>query len=206
MIELLDGSGKVWKGIIDSICPDSVSVAHLELIPPSNSSKRMVLVQSLCKADKLEWILQKVTELGIAEIRLLEAKRSVVKLPQEKMKNKMERWRKIILGATKQSRRSTLPFLHPPALCEAICKSLETDLKLLLSESAEGTILKSFLRSSQWSSVAFCIGPEGGWTAQEEETFVHFGFTPVSLGCNILRTETAAIVATAILMYELEND
>lgn len=205
LIELLDGTGRVWKGIIDDICPDSVSVDHLKLLLTPSNTKRIVLIQSLCKADKLEWIFQKVTELGVAEIHLLEAKRSVVKLPQEKMKSKMERWQKIILGATKQSRRSSLPLLHPPAPCEAICKSLETDVRLLLSESAGETPLKPFLRSSKWSSAAFCIGPEGGWTAQEQETFTRFGFTPVSLGSNILRTETAAIVAAAILMYESEN-
>jgi 16S rRNA (uracil1498-N3)-methyltransferase len=152
----------------------------------------------------LEWILQKTTELGISEIRLLAAEHSVLKIPPEKVQAKLERWNKIILGAAKQCRRSTLPHLYPPGNCASLCQSLEADLKLVLSEDEKQLTLKTLLRRSTPCSVAFCVGPEGGWSLAESEMILRCAIEPVSLGPNILRTETAAIVTTAILKYELD--
>jgi 16S rRNA (uracil1498-N3)-methyltransferase len=205
-IELMDGSGKVWRGSIADINPSSVEVTNLSLLtseqPPA---KRVILIQSLCKADKFEWILQKTTELGVVDIFVLIAERSVVKLPKDKITNKLERWKKIITGAAKQSRRSTIPALHSPADCTSFCQTFQADLKLVLSENEKEAGLKNLLRRAHWSSVAFCVGPEGGWTNHEEEVFALHGFMPVSLGPGILRTETAAIATMAILNYELED-
>jgi 16S rRNA (uracil1498-N3)-methyltransferase len=205
-IELMDGSGKVWKGAIANINPGLVEVTNLSLLaseqPPS---KKVILIQSLCKADKFEWSLQKSTELGVAEIFLLNAERSVVKLPKDKITDKLDRWKKIITGAAKQSRRSTIPGLHAPADCATFCQTFRADLKLILSENEKEVGLKDILRGAHWSSVAFCVGPEGGWTNDEEEVFALHGFTSVSLGPGILRTETAAIATIAILNYELED-
>ena len=206
LIELMDGSGRVWKGAIAEINPDSVEVTKLSLLTPEQPlSKRVILIQSLCKGEKLEWILQKATELGVAEIYLLNAERSVVKLPKDKITDKLDRWKKIIIGAAKQSCRSTIPGLHAPADCVRLCQALEANLKLLLSENEKEVGLKNIIRGARWRSVAFCIGPEGGWTDHEREVFARHGFTPVSLGSSILRTETAAIATTAILNYELDD-
>jgi 16S rRNA (uracil1498-N3)-methyltransferase len=205
-IELTDGSGSAWRGQVAGIDNASVTIRDLVELPrQDDSGVRLILVQSLCKADKLEWILQKTTELGISEIRLLAADRSVLKVPKEKVQGKLERWNKIVLGAAKQSRRSTLPHLHPPSSCETIFQSLEVDLKLVLAEDERQLSLKTILRRSTPCSVAFFVGPEGGWTAAESEMFLCYTVEPVTLGPNILRTETAAIVTTAILKYELEN-
>jgi|RhiMetdeSRZDD1v2_1073273.scaffolds.fasta_scaffold08459_9 16S rRNA (uracil1498-N3)-methyltransferase len=205
-IELIDGSGSAWRGQVAEIDSTSVIIRDLIELPRSDASpNRLILVQSLCKSDKLEWILQKVTELGISEIRLLAADRSVLKIPEGKIQAKLERWNKIVLGAAKQCRRSTLPHLHAPDKCAAICQSIEADLKMVLSEDETQSTLKTLLKRSSPRSVAFCIGPEGGWTTPESEIFSHHGIQPVTLGPSILRTETAAIVTTAILKYELEN-
>lgn len=205
-IELIDGSGNAWRGQVAEIDSASVTIRDLVELPRSDASAtRLILVQSLCKSDKLEWILQKTTELGISEICLLAADRSVLKIPKEKVQAKLERWNKIILSAAKQCRRSTLPRLHPPDKCAAICQSMTADLRLLLSEDEKQSSLKTLLRQSSPRSVAFWVGPEGGWTTAESEVFSRSGVQPVTLGSNILRTETAAIVTTAILRYELEN-
>ncbi len=205
IVELIDGSGKAWRGVVRQVFADRVVLEKLELLQGDSLSVRVGLVQSLCKADKLEWILQKTTELGASDIYLLEADRSVMKVAKDKIENKMDRWQKIILAAAKQSRRSILPVLHPPAKAAAVSEAAQADLRIILSENERSSTLKNILRESGWKSAVFCIGPEGGWTNREEEIFSKAGFRPASLGSAILRTETAAIVATALLKYELEN-
>ncbi|MCI0418139.1 MAG: 16S rRNA (uracil(1498)-N(3))-methyltransferase [Acidobacteria bacterium] len=205
VVELIDGTGQIWRAVVDCHSAGGVEFSEVELLAASSPSARLGLIQSLCKADKLEWILEKCTELGIDEIYLLEAARSVVKIPKERLAGKMERWQKIILAAVKQSRRRTLPVLHPPSPLPLLCRALPDGLKLMLSESEREASLKSVVRSSPWQSAVFCIGPEGGWTVQEHETLMQSGFQAASLGSGILRTETAAIVAAAILQYEREE-
>lgn len=204
-LELIDGKGAVWQGLISSIEAGTIRLTRLEMMKQHESSAtRLILAQSLCKADKLEWILQKAAELGADEIFLLAAERCVVKITQDKLAHKMERWEKIILAAAKQCRRSSLPCLHPPLTCRDFLQQDLAEVKLLLSEHG-GMSLKSLLRKPHISSVIFTIGPEGGWTRQEEEAFQKAGFEPTGLGANILRTETAAIAALAIIQYELNS-
>lgn len=205
VVELIDGSGKAWRGIVSQIFADRVELQKLELLQDKSSSVRIGLIQSLCKADKLEWILQKATELGASDIYLLEADRSVMKVAKDKIETKMDRWQKIVLAAAKQSRRSVLPVLHPPAKAAVVSEIAQVELGIILSENERSFTLKSILRESGVKSAVFCIGPEGGWTHREEEIFAKAGFRSASLGPTILRTETAAIVAIALLRYELEN-
>ena len=207
-VELIDGKGGAWRGKVAEIrtAPLAVTINQLTELPRNeDATLRLTLIQSLCKTDKLEWILEKTTELGISEIRLLAADRSVLKLPEHKIEAKLERWNKIIVGAAKQSRRSTLPLLFPPANCVTICRALKAELKLVFSTDDSRSALKDRLRQTTCRSAAFCVGPEGGWTPAERETFLRCELEPVTLGLNILRTETAAIVGTAILKYELES-
>ncbi len=202
VVELMDGSGRVWRAVVDQCSEGGVELFKVEPLETFSAAARLGLIQSLCRADKLEWILEKCTEIGIADIYLLEATRSVVRIPKERLEAKMERWQKIILAAVKQSRRSTLPVLHPPASLPLLCRDLPSGLKLLLSENERGASLKSIIRSATWDHAIFCIGPEGGWTQQEHQELVASGFQPATLGPQILRTETAALVVAAILRYE----
>jgi 16S rRNA (uracil1498-N3)-methyltransferase len=153
----------------------------------------------------LEWVLEKCTEIGIDDIYLLEASRSVVRIPRERLDAKMSRWQKIILAAAKQSRRSTLPELHPPSSLSFLCRELPLGLKILLSENERGTSLRSLLRAAPWQQAIFCIGLKVGWTEAEQQELVASGFQSASLGSQILRTETAALVVAAILKYEREE-
>jgi len=204
-VELIDGSGRIWQAVVGQCSAAVVELTEVELLETASAAPHLGLIQSLCKADKLEWILEKCTELGIDEIYLLEAARSVVRVPKERLEAKMERWQRIILGAVKQSRRGTLPMLYPPSSLQVLCRNLAPGLKLLLSESKDVPSLKSILRSSTWTHAIICIGPEGGWTGQEHQELVQSGFQPASLGPQILRTETAALVVTALLKYEQEE-
>jgi len=205
IVELIDGSGCVWRAVVDKCTDSGVDLCKVELLETPTAAARLGLIQSLCKADKLEWILEKCTEIGIDDIYLLEAARSVVRIPRERLDSKMNRWEKIILAAAKQSRRSTLPVLHPPSSLSFLCRELPAGLKILLSENERCTGLKSILRSATWQQAVFCIGPEGGWTEAEHREFVDSGFQSASLGSQILRTETAALVVAALLKYEREE-
>jgi len=205
IVELIDGSGRVWRAVVDKCTDSGVDLCKVELLETPAAAARLGLIQSLCKADKLEWILEKCTEIGIDDIYLLEAARSVVRIPRERLDSKMNRWEKIILAAAKQSRRSTLPVLHPPSSLSLLCRELPPGLKILLSENERCTGLKSILRSATWQQAVFCIGPEGGWTEAEHRELVDSGFQSASLGSQILRTETAALVVAAILKYEREE-
>ena len=206
IVELIDGSGQVWKGTVARVDIDSrqVDLTDVELLVSASPRPVQIrLMQSLCRTEKLEWILQKSAELGVAEIHLLSAERSVLRIPAEKMESRMTRWRKILLAATKQSRRSTVPTLHAPVKVAAL-PPIQADLKLLMSESERDSTLKNILRESARSSAVLALGPEGGWTRLEVDAFVSGGFQPVTLGSAVLRAETAAIVSVAILQYELD--
>jgi len=205
IVELIDGSGRVWRAVVNKCEESSVDLCKVELLETPAATARLGLIQSLCKADRLEWILEKCTEIGIDDIYLLEAARSIARIPRERFDSKMSRWEKIILAAAKQSRRSTLPVLHPPSSLSFLCRELPPGLKILLSENQRATGLRSILRSATWQHAVFCIGPEGGWTEAEHRELVGSGFRPASLGHQILRTETAALVAAAILKYEREE-
>jgi 16S rRNA (uracil1498-N3)-methyltransferase len=202
---LIDGSGCVWGAVVARCSAEEVELSDVTPLEASSAGPRLGLIQSLCKADKLEWILEKCTEIGIDDIYLLEAARCVVRVPKERLEAKMKRWQKIILGAVKQSRRITIPMLHPPSSLQVLCRAMDPGLKLILSENRDVASLKSILRSSTWAHAIFCIGPEGGWTEQEHQELVQSGFQPASLGPQILRTETAALVVAALLKYEWEK-
>ena len=203
-VELIDGSGGLWSARVGEIVGNRVRLVEVSLLAETvEPDVRLTLIQALCKSDRLTWILQKATELEVSEIYLVQGNRSVVRISQDRRRAKLDRWRTILANAAKQCRRSTIPILHPPLACREVCETVESDLKLLLQASPRAMPLKKLLRGKPWPSVAFAVGPEGGWTDGECETFLHSGFQPVRLGHSILRTETAATVAAALLRYEL---
>ncbi len=203
-VELIDGKGELWSGRVGQILRDRVELVDVALVSTAAQPRvTITLIQALCKSDRLTWILQKATELEISEIYLVQGRRSVVTISEQRREAKLGRWRTILTNAAKQSRRTTIPILHPPAEFREICGALTSDLKLLLHADSQAMALKSLLRGKSWRSVAFAVGPEGGWTAEECNAFQHAGFQAVSLGHSTLRTETAAIVTAALLRYEL---
>ncbi len=203
-VELIDGRGCLWSARVGEISGTRVRLVDVSLLSEAAEPEvRLTLIQALCKSDRLSWILQKATELEVGEIYLVQARRSVVRISQDRGRGKLERWRTILVNAAKQCRRSTLPKLHPPLECLEVCEAVESDLKLLLQESPQAMSLKKLLRGKSWPSVAFAVGPEGGWTGEEREAFLRSGFQAVRLGRSTLRTETAATVAAALLRYEL---
>ena len=203
-VELIDGMGRLWSARVGAILGDRVRLVEVALLSETAAPEvRLTLIQALCKSDRLAWILQKATELEVSEIYLVRARRSVVRISRDRQPAKLERWKTILVNAAKQCRRSTIPTLHPPLDCREVCETVESALKLLLQASPRAMPLKKLLQGESWKSVAFAVGPEGGWTDEESQTFLRSGFQPAELGSGTLRTETAATVAAALLRYEL---
>lgn len=226
LYELSDGR-TVWLARIERVEKDSVRFALVERIPAREPALRSALLLSLVKFDRFEWALEKATELGVAEIIPLAAARSEKALLAAAGK-RAERWRRILLESSQQSRRLRVPTLHPaarPAIAFAEAGA-RLAMPVILSERPEAPVLRTvfsspgvlFKRSARLDSVgcktedsfasesmsaALAIGPEGGWTDEELDTARVAGFSEASLGENILRTETAVIAALAIIHYAL---
>ena len=156
---------------------------------------------SIFKFDRLEWALEKLTELGVSHIVPMIAQRTEEHLAKAAAR-RVERWRKIAREASQQARRIAPPEIAEPlALKKAVAQ--EQGRRIVLSESEETVFLKSALADCK-PPLAMAFGPEGGWSEPELQLFEAVGWKPASLGHTILRAETAAIAAVAVAMAELE--
>ena len=169
---------------------------------------RVTFFQGLPKADKMEFIVQKLVELGAYRIVPVALKRSVVHLDEKKAKARQARWQSIAEAAAKQSKRRIVPEVG--AVCtlkEALEQTKQMDLKLIPYELSEGMMRtrKLIESAAPGQEIGVFIGPEGGFEEAEVELAMQSGFMPVTLGKRILRTETAGLTVMAWLMYQLED-
>jgi 16S rRNA (uracil1498-N3)-methyltransferase len=155
---------------------------------------------SIFKFDRMEWALEKLTELGVSRIIPVIAERSGHHLVKAAA-TRLPRWRKIVHESAQQSRRVATPEIADPAKLKAFVGSVN-DHRIVLSETEKSASLKSALAGCS-PPVALAFGPEGGWTADEVQMFHNDGWKPASLGSTILRAETAAIAAVAVVFAEL---
>ena len=204
LYELSDGSS-VWLARIETLGRDRVEFQLLEQLPANIPQLRTTLLLSVVKFDAFEWALEKATELGVTRIVPLAASRSEKALLSAAAK-RAERWKKILLESSQQSRRVQLPALEPLAKPEAIFASQTDGVRILLSESAEAKPLRETLSGIHATSAALAIGPEGGWTDAEFAAARACSFHEASLGKLILRTETAVVASLAALNFALSSD
>jgi len=162
----------------------------------------ITLLLAIFKFDRMEWAIEKCTELGVSRIVPLVARRTDAHLAASAAK-RVERWERMVRQAAEQSRRAMPPeVLLPLKLKEAVALTAST--RILLAEAEQQVTLKDALQSrSPSSDLLLAVGPEGGWTEEEVALFSQAGWTSASLGNTILRAETAAIAATAIALSEL---
>ena len=205
--DIASGSA-VFRGKIISLSQGRV---EFELGRQIKSARavRITLLISIFKFDRMEWAIEKCTELGVEKIIPVIARRSEAGLSTA-AKKRAERWRRIALQAAEQSRRAAPPEISDPLkLKDAL--ALAHGVRIVLSEVEQQTSLKCALTAQFGSEaakkenpiVALAIGPVGGWTEDELETFGAQGWLSVSIGDTILRSETAVIAATAIVLSEL---
>jgi 16S rRNA (uracil1498-N3)-methyltransferase len=191
----------VRKSRITSIAESRVEFELGEEVPAAPAAK-ITLALAVFKFDRMEWAIEKCTELGVAHIVPVIAQRTDAHLAAATIK-RMERWRRIARQAAEQSRRAAPPEIAAPVeLPEAL--GLPGDVRIVLAESEEKAVLRDVLESlPQEAEVVLAVGPEGGWTIDELQSFQQAGWTSASLGRTVLRAETAAIAATAIATAEL---
>jgi 16S rRNA (uracil1498-N3)-methyltransferase len=191
---------QVRRGRVFKIDQDRVEFELGEIIPTASISQ-LTLVLSIFKFDRMEWAIEKCSELGVKRIIPVVAQRTDAHLATASQK-RAERWRKIAHQASEQSRRTTPPEIGDPIkLKEAV--ALNAPLRIVLSETEQECMLKDVLGSATAGEALLAIGPEGGWTGNELTAFREAGWITASLGGTILRAETAAIAATAIAIAEL---
>jgi len=203
LYELSDGE-RVWLGRIESVGRDRVQFTLVEELPAVQPNLDITLVLSLVKFDAFEWAIEKATELGVTMIVPLAAERSEKTLLAAAAK-RADRWKKILLEASQQSRRVRVPTLQSLRLLDEAFSGDSRGARLCLSERAEAPSLKTALSTVKTLSVTLAIGPEGGWTDRELEVVRQNRFSEVSMGRLILRTETAVIAALASLNYALDD-
>lgn len=162
---------------------------------------KVSLVQSLVKEKKMDFILQKATELGVNEIIPLSTTRSVVKIDNKEIK-KTERWNRIVKEASEQSKRNIIPSVHSVLTVDELCKLDNYDVKILCTTRENSKNIKNVLSNIETNvTMLVVVGPEGGFTEQEENKMIDNGFITISLGNTVLRTETVALFLMSIIHY-----
>lgn len=192
--------GVVHRGRVASVSDDRVEFELAEEILGGSVTIRVTLLLAIFKFDRMEWAIEKCTELGVARIVPLIARRTDAHLASAAVK-RAERWRRIALQACEQSRRPGPPEISDPTrLRDAL--AIPGNLKIVLSEAEDQSRLRDIRLTSE-GEVLLAIGPEGGWTEDELELFQKQSWLSLSLGPTILRAETAAIAAVAIMVASL---
>lgn len=196
-VEIFDGQGNECQGIIARLDGKQVVIGDISASNVDRESPLPVLLaQALSSSEKMDWVIQKATELGVAAIQPLDTERSVARLSAERIAKRLEHWRQVAISACEQCGRNKLPEIHAPL-----------DIMIWLQQ-IPGTPGGKFMLLPQGAAslheqekpqgeVVLLVGAEGGFTQAESASALRCGFTPIRMGARVLRTETAAIAGLA---------
>ena len=198
-VEIFDGKGNERRGQIAEISGKTVVVSNLSATDTSRESALQVLLaQALASSEKMDWVIQKTTELGVIAIQPLDTERSVAKLASGRIAKRLEHWQQVAISACEQCGRNVLPELHAPLEIMSWLRQMQkisaTKFILLPDGSAS---LRS--QDKPQGKVVLLIGAEGGFTQAESDAALRCGFTPIRMGSRVMRTETAAVAGLAAL-------
>jgi 16S rRNA (uracil1498-N3)-methyltransferase len=206
-VQVFDGEGNSYMARLTDTesHPAIASIRNHQFhlpIPP-----HITLFQAIPKSDKMDLIVQKATEIGVDEIVPMICERSIPKRGGDALKKRRDRWNRIAIEASKQCGRPRFPtLLEVRTIGECLEQAKNCELSLLLWENEVEREIKSILRNHRHlESIGLFIGPEGGFSEAEVKDAIDSGCLPTTFGGNTLRTETAAIVAVAIAVYELRR-
>ncbi len=164
----------------------------------NESPLRLILLQGVARGDKMDLILQKATELGVASFQPLYSQRSEVRLDGDRADKRLAHWRGVVVSACEQCGRAVVPTVAmPTSLAQALTALPADGLRLILDPDATASL--SLLRVESTEPICLAVGPEGGWSAQDIEQLQASGFSGVRLGPRVLRTETAGLAAISAL-------
>ncbi|HEY7871302.1 MAG TPA: 16S rRNA (uracil(1498)-N(3))-methyltransferase [Rudaea sp.] len=196
---LFNGDGYEFDASLASLAKHAVTaeIGHKRIVD-RESGLSLTLVQAIARGEKMDWILQKATELGVARIVPVVTDRTEVKLDAERAERRMTHWRGVLASACEQCGRNRLPDLEPPQALDRWLSILGDAPALRLALLPEGDItLRQFPQMENGAILA--VGPEGGFTANDVALLTQAGFHGLRLGPRILRTETAGLAALAAL-------
>jgi 16S rRNA (uracil1498-N3)-methyltransferase len=202
-LTLFNGQGGEYAAGIDRAHQGTVTVSVGAFSDEERESPlKVTLAQGISRGERMDFVVQKATELGVARIVPLLTERSVVKLDAHQADRKWNHWRAIAIAACEQSARNRLPEVRPPATLSAFLKDKAQasahSARLLLSPAGE----KRMADIDAPREVTVLIGPEGGLAHEEQDAAIEAGYIPVRMGPRVLRTETAALAALALLQRE----
>ena len=181
---------------------DDVTFSVIEKNTKEEKSYRVDVAFSLIKEQKMDYLLQKCTEVGADTLIPIETKRCVVKIDNKKASSKKERWNKILKEASEQSFRANIPKINDILTLKELAKK-DYELKLLCSLNKNTKNIKKVLqKNNKCDRILLVVGPEGGFETSEEEFLTQNGFISVTLGDTVLRAETAPVVALSMINYE----
>lgn len=199
-ISLFNGDGFDYRAQIQQAGRDGILVAIDEqLDPATDASLPVTLLQGICRNQRMDWLIQKSTELGVQRIVPVECERSVARIDARKAERKITHWHSVAISACEQCGRTRLPMIDPPASTDAAFAALPAMATKILLDPAGTQRLDKLLRPGE--PVVLLIGPEGGLTANERDAAQAAGFSRVRLGPRVLRTETAPIAALSIIQF-----
>jgi 16S rRNA (uracil1498-N3)-methyltransferase len=203
-IIVFDSLGKEYEGAIIEETTSSVVIKIQNIfLSKRDSPLDVTLAQSLLKGEKMDYLIQKATELGVKEIIPFFSSRSVPLLEKSGRLKRHHRWGRIAIEASKQCGRGVVPKIEPlQDYSEMLQLASPGSLRLILWEREGGKLKEVLERSKEKTRIFFIIGPEGGFSQEEVEEAKRAGFIPVTLGRRILRAETASLCLLSILQYE----
>jgi 16S rRNA (uracil1498-N3)-methyltransferase len=207
-IAVLDGRGSITIVRITEASPSLVIGDVVQICPLDTEPKtQLTLAQSFPKGDKLEFVIQKGTELGVSKFEVITTARCVPRTSDNRVERRLSRWQTIAKEAAEQSCRAVVPeVMGVTSLKEFVDRISEFDLAICLWEGEERESLRKLLKeNSSARSILLIIGPEGGFEESEVRLMQENGAKTASLGRRILRCETAAIAGAAIVLYEMES-
>jgi len=198
-VVMFDGLGNECHGVIAELGGKRVVVGDIAAGNVNRESPlAVVLAQALSSSEKMDWVIQKATELGVAEIQPLDTERSVARLSAERAAKRLTHWQQVAISACEQCGRNVLPEIHAPL-----------DIMTWLQQMQEAPLSKFILlpqgaaslhsQQKPQGKLVLLIGAEGGFTQAESDSALQCGFTPIRMGARVLRTETAAIAGLAAL-------
>ncbi len=201
-VSTFDGVGTGYHGVVEIVEKERTRIRITgEDHAPVEPHFHLILAQAIPHHEKMEWVIQKGTELGVSRIIPVVAARTVVR-PRAGRWERLDRWRRVALEAARQCGRRRVPEVSEPVALDALLAAPvydETGTRVILLERASAS---ATLRLPAGARGALAlVGPEGGWTDEEARAALGSGFTPAHLGARVLRTETAGLAAAAILMY-----
>ncbi|MEO5863821.1 MAG: 16S rRNA (uracil(1498)-N(3))-methyltransferase [Nitrospiraceae bacterium] len=206
-LTLNDGCGTRYRAEVTHVTSQAIDSRIIDRqTEPARTTSSIVLGQALIKGDKMDWVIQKATELGVAAIVPIHSTHSVIKPNSERLEHQRSRWERIARDAAQQSERWTIPTIADPIDVAEICRHYASAAqKSMLVERSSGSSLATIPipRDSQ-HAIVILVGPEGGWAPEEQSLAQEQGFLPLTLGPRILRAETAAIAALSILQSRLD--